>query len=250
MSGIFGRLKPSRGFAHIFYIISNLALPMLVYVLVRQDFVPVAVTLFLLSKWRMLAVRPRFWMANIRTNSVDAIVGISVIALMNSTDTPVTQLVYAAAWAVWLILLKPRTKLMGIAMQALIAEMVGLMAVFSLWDHASLWVLVTAVGLICFFTVHHFFYAFEEPRMRLLAYVWAYFGAALTWILSHWLIFYYQVLAQPALIIAALSIGFATLYYLDHVDKLSQNVRRQIIFIMATMVLVILVFSDWGDKVV
>lgn len=250
MRGLLGKLKPSRGFAHILYIVFNIILPMLVYILVREDFVPVAFALVVLSKWRMFAVRPRFWMANIRTNAVDLIIGLSTVALMNGTDTVWTQLAYAGAWAGWLILIKPGTKLLSIALQALLAEIVGLMAVFSVWDHADMWVLVVAVGLICFFTAHHFFYGFEEDRIKLLAYVWGYFGAALTWVLSHWLIFYYQLVAQPTLILGAMSFGFATLYYLDHHERLSKAVRRQIVFIMVTILLVLIVFSGWSDKIV
>jgi hypothetical protein len=84
----------------------------------------------------------------------------------------------------------------------------------------------------------------------LLAYVWAYFGAALTWILGHWLIYYYAVVAQPALILSSMSFGIATLYYLDHMDKLSKPIRRQIVFILITVMLVILAFSDWNNKIV
>jgi hypothetical protein len=42
----------------------------------------------------------------------------------------------------------------------------------------------------------------------------------------------------------------AGLYYLDHNDRLSRGVRRQIVFVMIAVVVVILAFSDWGDKVV
>jgi hypothetical protein len=83
----------------------------------------------------------------------------------------------------------------------------------------------------------------------MLAYVWGYFGAALTWLLSHWLLFY-GVLAQPTLLLSTLGYGLAILYYLDHNDRLSQGLRRQFIFIMTAIVLVVLVFSDWGNKVV
>ena len=244
------KLKPSRGFAHTFYLIYNFLLPILTYVLVGADFVPIAVILVLLSKWRMFAVRPRFWIANVRTNAIDIIIGLSAIALMDGTDTGWTRLVYVACWALWLILIKPRTDMISMSMQALLGEVIGLTAVFSAWNHMSLFVLVLAVGLVCFFSAHHFFYGFDEEHMRLLAYVWAYFGAALTWVLGHWLIYYYQIVAQPVLILAAMSFGIATLYYLDHVDRLSKPVRRQIIFIIITVLFVVLVFSDWGDKIV
>ena len=244
------KLKPSRGFAHAFYLIYNILLPVLVYVLVGAQFVPVAVALVLLSKWRMLAVRPRFWIANIRANAIDIIIGLSTVALMDGTDVGWTRLAYVIGWGIWLVFIKPRTDLLSVSTQALIGEVAGLTAIFSAWDHLSLLVLVVAVGFVCFFSAHHFFYGFDEEHMRLLAYVWAYFGAALTWILGHWLIYYYHVVAQPTLILSTMSFGIATLYYLDHVDRLSKPIRRQIIFILITVMLVILVFSDWGDKIV
>jgi len=104
-------------------------------------------------------------------------------------------------------------------------------------------------GLICYLAAHHFFDSFDEPYAKLLSYAWGYFGAALVWVLGHWLLFY-GVVAQPVLIIGALGFGLATLYYLDHHDRLSQTLQRQFIFIMVAIVLIVLIFSDWGDKIV
>ncbi len=250
MRPLINKLKPSRGFSHSLYILFNLLLPILVFVLVQTSFVPVALAVILLSKWRMFAVRPRFWLANIRANAVDVIIGLSVLALMDGTDTLWLRLVYVAAWMVWLIFIKPRNDVLWVSIQALLGLTVGLMAVFSVWDHIPLAQLVGAVGLICFFTAHHFFYSFDEQHIRLAAYIWAYFGAALTWILGHWLIYYYNVVAQPTLILVTMGFSMGTLYYLDHFDKLSKAVRRQIVFILVTILLVIIVFSDWGDKLV
>jgi hypothetical protein len=42
----------------------------------------------------------------------------------------------------------------------------------------------------------------------------------------------------------------AVIYYLDHHDRLSKGLRRQFVFIMLAIVLVVLTFSDWGDKIV
>lgn len=83
----------------------------------------------------------------------------------------------------------------------------------------------------------------------MLSYIWGYFGAALAWLLSHWLL-YYHGLAQPTLLLSALGYGLAVLYYLDHKDRLSRGARRQFIFIMLAIVVVVVAFSDWGDKVV
>jgi hypothetical protein len=68
-------------------------------------------------------------------------------------------------------------------------------------------------------------------------------------LLGHWLL-YYQFVAQPTLLLSAIGYGLAALYYFDHFQRLSLTLRRQFIFIMIAIVLVVLTFSDWGDKVV
>lgn len=248
-SGVLTKITPSRGFGHVFYLVYNALLPILVFLLVRTSFVQLALSLILLSKWRMFAVRPRFWIANVRANAVDIIIGVSVLAFTVATASELWQLLWVVLWAGWLIAIKPRADTLWVSLQALIGFAVGLTALFLTWDSAPLAVLVGGTGLVCFFAAHHFFYSFDEPYTRLLAYFWGYFGAALVWILGHWLLFY-GVVAQPTLLLVALGVGLGTLYYLDHFDRLSINIRRQVLFIMVAVILVVLTFSDWGDKIV
>jgi len=249
MRPLIQKITPSRGFAHAFYFAYNALLPLLVFLLVRWTFIPLALSLILLSKWRMFAVRPRFWLANVRANAVDIIIGVSVLAFMTATGSEIAQLLWVVLWAGWLVGIKPKADTLWVSLQAFIGFVAGMTAVFYTWNRAPLVVLVGAAGLLCFFAAHHFFESFDEPYTRLLALLWGYFGAALTWILCHWLLFYGPV-AQPTLLLVSLGFGMGTLYYLDHFDKLSMNVRRQIIFIMVAVVLVVLAFSDWGDKIV
>ena len=109
--------------------------------------------------------------------------------------------------------------------------------------------LTLLTGQICFFAARHFLDNFEEPYARMLSYFWGYFAAALAWLFSHMLLFYGPV-AQPTLLLSTLGYGLAVIYYLDHNDRLSKGVRRQFIFIMLAIVLVVLVFSGWGDKAI
>ena len=249
MRPLLDKIKPTKGVSSVVYILFNLLLPVLLCVLVRADLVTVTVVLLLLSKWRMFAVRPRFWWPNVRTNAVDILVGLSAIAYMYVAETDTIAFGFAAIWAAWLLVLKPRISVLGVSLQALLGMVVSLLALFLIFKTAPLWVLVLMVATICFFTSHHFFHSFDEQYVRLLAYTWAYFGAALMWILGHWLIFYGPI-AQPALILVTLGFGIGTLYYLDHFEKLSRLVRRQIVFIILMTMLCIIIFSDWGDKVV
>ncbi len=249
MKQFINKITPSRGFSYVLYIVLNAVLPLLVFLLVRMSFVQLALSLILLSKWRMFAVRPRFWAANIRANAIDIVVGVSVLAFMVASGSELLQLSWVVLYVGWLIGIKPRGETIWVSLQAIIGLAAGLMALFLTWSHAPLFILVGSVGVLCFFAAHHFFYSFDEPYMGLLSYTWAYFGAALTWILGHWLLFYGPI-AEPTLLLVSLGVGLGSLYYLDHFDKLNYSVRRQVVFIMVAVFLVVLTFSDWGGKIV
>jgi hypothetical protein len=243
------KIKPASGFSQLLHIGLLVVLPAVVFVLVRLDFIQLALSMVVLSKWRMFAVRPRFWPANIRANSVDIIVGLSMVLFMSHSSSVLLQLGWASLYALWLIVIKPATGVLMSSVQALIAQVVGLTAVYMVWAAEPIVVLTIATGLVCFLSARHFLDSFNEPYARMLAYYWGYFGAALAWLLSHWLLFY-GVIAQVTLLLCTIGYGLAVIYYLDHNDRLSKGLRRQFIFIMLAIVLVVLAFSDWGDKVV
>jgi hypothetical protein len=208
-----------------------------------------AYSVIVLSKWRMFAVRPRFWAANIRANAIDLMVGLSAVLFMAESTSLLLQILWVIAYAVWLLAIKPGTSLAMITLQAFLGQLAALTALYMVWTDGPVAALTVLTGLFCFLAARHFLDTFDEPYARMLAYVWGYFGAALAWLLSHWLLFYHGV-AQPTLLLSTLGYGLAVIYYLDHNDRLSKSVRRQFIFIMVAIVLVVLAFSDWGDKVV
>lgn len=255
MANALARIKPRGGFAHLIHFGLVALLPALIFMLVsgvlfggRLD--ELALALILLSKWRMLAVRPRHWPANIRANSVDIIVGLSVLVFMTHNEPLVlTQLAWAIAYAVWLLIIKPRSDLLSVSLQALVAQFLGLVAIFITWSNQPLPILIISTWAVCYSAARHFFVSFEEPYTSLYSHTWGYFAAALVWVLGHWLLFY-GIIAQPILLLLVIGYGLATLYYLDQKDRLSQLMRRQFIFIMVAIVTVVLLFSDWGDKTV
>jgi hypothetical protein len=249
MRPVLRTLKPANGISHTLHLALVLVLPVAVFVLVQVHIIQLAFSIIVLSKWRMFAVRPRFWAANIRANAVDLMVGLSIVVFMTHSSGYLGQLLWAALYGVWLLAIKPRSDLFMITTQAFLGQLTALMALYLVWADGPLGGLALLTGLFCFLAARHFLDAFDEPYARMLAYVWGYFGAALAWLLSHWLLFY-RGLAQPTLLLSTLGYGMAVLYYLDHNDRLSKGVRRQFIFIMLAIVLVVLAFSDWGDKVV
>ncbi len=243
------KLKPVSGFAYFLHLGLVLVLPIAVFILVRLNFPQIALSLVVLSKWRMFAVKPRFWAANIRANAVDLMVGLSIVLFMENSYSLLLQFTWAALYAIWLLVIKPKSTTFMVTVQAFIGQLAALMALYLTWADGPIYGLTFLTGLFCFFAARHFFDIFDEPYARMLSYLWAYFGAALAWVLSHWLLFY-GAMAQPTLLLSALGYGMATLYYLDHHDRLSIGLRRQFIFIMLAVVVVVLSFSDWGDKVV
>lgn len=247
MNEVIQKIKPASGVSHVLHLGLLFVLPVAVFSLVRLEFVALAYAVVVLSKWRMLAVRPRFWAANIRANSVDLMVGLSMVVFISHSTELISQLVWVLIYAIWLIALKPGKSIESVMAQAFAGQLVGLSALYKIWSDAPIWALTLLTGLICFLAARHFLDNFDEPYSKMLSYIWGYFGAALAWVLSHWLLFYRGV-SQVTLLLSTLGYGAAALYYFDHNDKLSRGLKRQFIFIMLAIIVVVLAFSDWGDK--
>ncbi|HSW85123.1 MAG TPA: hypothetical protein VLF79_00715 [Candidatus Saccharimonadales bacterium] len=243
------KLKPTSGIAHFLHIGLLIVLPVAVFILVRLGFIQLALSLVVLSKWRMFAVKPRFWAANIRANAIDLMVGLSIVLFISHGGSLAIQIAWASSYAVWLLFIKPRSDEKMVTLQAFIGQFLALSVLYLTWADGPIYGLTLLSGVFCYMAARHFFDSFDEPYAKMLAYFWGYFGAALTWLLSHWLLFYGD-LAQPTLLLTTLGAGLAILYYLDHNEQLSMAIRRQLIFVMLAIVIVVLAFSDWGDKVV
>jgi hypothetical protein len=247
VKAIAGKIKPTKGYAHVFHVALSAIMPVLVYIFVRTNFVLPAVLIILLTKWRMFAVRPRFWLAIVRANAVDIMVGLATIVFMTRSHSAAMQLMWTGAYIIWQVGIKPSRGVFWIGMQALIGQTYGLMAVYILWSEAPLAALVLSTWAICYLSARHFLSSFDEEYTSLYAHVWGYFAAALAWISVHWLLFYGFV-AQPTLLLTVLGFGLGGLYYLQETDRLSSPLRRQIVFIMVAVITVVLVFSEWGSK--
>ncbi len=245
------RIKtPDRpGLAAALHVLLTATLPLLTYVLVRLDFAWVAVLLLVLSKWRMFAVKSRHWPANFRANAVDIFFRLAMITFMFESTTQSLQLLWVAIYSGWLLFIKPKSSPIWIGVQALASQAVSLTAAFLYWQESSTLFLMFITWVITYASARHFLTAFDESMSRSTAYTWSFFSAAIAWLSGHWLI-YYGPIAQPALLLTVLGYGLASMYYLEHRDKLSAVLRRQFISVMGAVVLFLIVFSDWSDKTI
>ena len=177
------------------YIALNLALAIAVLIIVRTVESPVpALVLILLSKWRVFAVRPRYWIANIQANLVDVIVSVSAVILMYS----VVSLPYAFAlqsaivvlYAAWLIGLKPRSSKRAVVSQAAVALAVGVTVLFVSSYGWPLELTVVGMAIVGYVTARHTLTQFEEDHLQFMSLAWAFVMAQFGWILSHWVVAY------------------------------------------------------------
>src|SRR3954470_14836731 len=122
MKALLFKLKPTSGFAYLLHLALLVLLPLMVFVLVRLNFIQLALAIIVLSKWRMFAVRPRFWPANIRANGIDLMVGVAVVVFMAHTSF-LGQFIWAVLYGFWLIVLKPAAGNFMISVQAFIGQL-------------------------------------------------------------------------------------------------------------------------------
>lgn len=243
------KIKPTLGFSHLAHIGLKALLPLLAYILVRTNFVGPAILLAALSKWRMFAVRPRYWITNIISNGVDLTVAIALILFMASTASTWWQLFLTLLWAGWLIWLKPRYDVLSVSVQAMIGQLLGLAVLYLKFGDASLLVLVGATWVIAYSAARHFLTSFEEAYAPLLAHVWGYFAAGLAFILGHWLLFYGSI-AQIIVIMTVMGYGVAAMYYLDATDRLTPSLQRQLTSLMCGILVLVLALSDWSGATI
>lgn len=241
--------KPAIGFSHFIHLGLNIILPVLAYVLVRIDFAAIAILLILLAKWRIFAVRPRYWVVNIVSNGIDILVGISFVLLMSSTSTEWWQLFWVALYIAWLVWLKPKSDVLSVSAQAMIGQLLGLTVLYLKFGDANLSMLVLGTWIITYLAARHFLTSFEESRTALLANVWAYFSASLAFILGHWLLFYGSV-PQIQIFLTTIGYGLAALYYLDATERLTDRFKRQLLVIMSAILIVVITLSDWTGATV
>lgn len=197
--------------SEVAYVVLNIALAVALFVVVLVVNVPwPAIGLVLLSKWRIFAVRSRYWAANIRANLVDVIVGISVVVFLYSAagDLP-TQIALTAFYIAWLLFLKPRSKRGHVVAQAAVGLVFGTAAVVQISPSLSSSVVVLLAWLVGYAASRHVLSVQHESHINFLSILWGFVIAEIMWLGYHWTIGY-QVskslqLSQVVVVIAALS---------------------------------------------
>lgn len=203
--------KRKTFYSELLYIVLNVAMAVAILITVIVTASPFyALLLVLLSKWRVFAVRARYWTANIRANLVDTIVGVSiVIFLYAATGSIETQIAMTVLYILWLLFIKPRSKRSYIVLQAGIGLFLGIGAIMQVSAGLPSSVVVIVSWLVGYSTARHVLSVEHETHLNFLSLLWAFVVAEIAWLSYHWTIAYNLPgsiqLSQSAVIITMLS---------------------------------------------
>ncbi len=215
-----------------------------------------AVALVLLSKWRVIAVRPRYWWLNIKANLVDYTVGISLTLLVYLAGTDglnVWHVILTTIYAFWLIVVKPQSEAIWTEVQSCFAIFFGTFAVSLLANNLTPLTGVIVCFIIGYGASRHILIQGEDRDFTLTTFIFGLLLSELSWILYHWTITYrlgsVTTLSLPQLPIVATLMSFVFLRgyksALYHDGKIRvDDILVPAIFSVAIMVTMLIFFSE------
>ncbi len=250
-------LKPSRRrsqLSEIAHIVLNIGLAAtLLLVALYVNNLPLLIVIVLLGKWRVLAVRPRYWTTNIVANAVDIIVGISHAIILHAAAGQVwLQVFLTLGFIVWLLFVKPRSKRLFVTAQALAAVFAGTTALSMLTYGTDAIVYVLGMWIIGYAFARHILSTFEESYTKFYSLVWGVVLAEFGWLGYHWTFAYVLPSAgnfkivQMALIVTLLSFLAERIYssYHKHQKIQSSEVLVPMVFVCSLILILIVFFNQ------
>lgn len=265
----FLKLVRRRSFlSELVYTILNIALAVAVFLIVRYTgAVWFAIVLVILSKWRVFAVRPRYWWANLQSNMVDFIVSISIVIHMVTINAQAgiadnSKLLILVGLTLgyigWLLFIKPRSKRFYVALQAGIAVFLGISALFAISYNWPVSIVVAGAWLIGYSSARHILSSFDDETHALfLALAWAFVVAEITWVSYHWAIAYplpifpSLMLPQAALAITLVSFLGYKVYdsFYHHAKVRMSDVLLPLLFTVSVLLVLLVIFNRVGTAI-
>ena len=264
----FLKLVRKRSFlSEVIYAALNVGLAVAILLTVRYtESIWFALGLVALSKWRVLAVRPRYWWANIRSNSVDFIVSVSFVIHMRTISESITNesqslalaIGFTACYIAWLLWVKPRSKRSFVVAQAGIAIFMGSDALFTVGYNWPASLIVIGMWLIGITAARHVLSTYDdEMHNTFLSVVWGLVFAQIGWVAYHWVIAYplpvFSSLMIPQVSIIATLLSFVAYKAYDsffHHSKIrAVDVLMPLLFSAAIAVVLLILFNRVGTAI-
>ncbi len=213
----------------------------------------IGVLFVIISKWRMFAVRPRFWFINLKANLVDLIVGTSFVFIAYCSGTSIlpVHILIAALYTLWLIVLKPRSDDASTQIQSLVAVFLGTTASVLLFASVDSTLLAISSFVIGYAAMRHILIQSNDENFSLITLVSGLVSAEIAWLLHSWLIVYSFgttgiLVPQLSIILTVFSFVFGRIYgsIVNHDGKLKPaEIAIPALFSLAVIFMVIFWFS-------
>lgn len=250
--------------SEVIYNVLNVGLALtLVLVMYFTESAWLGVLIVLLAKWRILAVRPRYWYANFLSNLVDIIVSISLVfILLAISDAGLSAArevavfgIVAALYIGWLVWVKPRSKRTFMAAQAGTAVFLGTWALFATGFNWPVSLVVLGMWLIGYSAARHMLSSYDnETHSLLLGLVWGLVFAQIGWVSYHWAIAYALPLAsgvlvpQVAIIVSLISFLAYKVYdsFYHHQKVRTNDIILPLLLTLSVILVLVLVFNRVG----
>ena len=150
------------------------------------------ILLVLVSKWRVFAVRARYFFLNLKSNLVDIIVGVSVVLLTyyaGATFLPV-DFILAIFYMIWLLFIKPLSSENAALAQSLVAVFLGMSSATILSANLNTIALVLLAFLIGYASSRHVLIQSNDKNFTLTTLVCGLIFAETAWLCNSWSIVY------------------------------------------------------------
>ncbi len=150
------------------------------------------ILLVLVSKWRIFAVRARYFLLNLKSNLVDLIVGLSVVLLAYYAGTAFLPMhfILMAFYCIWLLFIKPLSSEGATQAQSLIAVFLGMSAATIMTSNLNSIVIVLISFLVGYAASRHILVQSNDKDFTLTTLVCGLIFAEISWLCHSWSIIY------------------------------------------------------------
>ena len=210
--------------------------------------------LVLASKWRVFAVRARYFMLNLKSNLADIIVGVSVVLIAyyaGPAFLPV-DFVLMAFYSIWLLFIKPLSSETATMIQSLITVFMGITASVIMTANLDAIAITLLSFLIGYSASRHILSQSEDRDFTLTTLVCGLLFAEIAWLCHSWSIIYTfgdTGIRVPQLAIILTIFTFVYNYTRQAVIKYQDEFRLKyvlgpLIFGIALICIIVLWFSN------
>lgn len=214
----------------------------------------IGIITILISKWRTFAVRPRYWLLNLKSSLVDLIVGLSIVTIAYCSGTSMLAIHYILCilYPLWLVILKPMSTELATKLQALVAILLGTTATVLISASYDSSIIVIITFIIGYAAARHILIQNNDRNFNLVTLICGLVSAEIAWLCQTWLIVYSFgstgiIIPQLSIILILMSFAFMQSYesVLRHDGKLVfSDVSMPVCFSIVMIFIIVFCFSQ------